>query len=217
MSILKEKAFSLRKKGRSYRQIAEELGVARSTLSGWFKGQSFSEEITEHLRREARGVSIERIERLNKVRGEKLAALYQRAEEEAYSEAGKYAFSPLFVAAIAAYWGEGDKKSRNNVRLTNTDPKMIALFRKFLIELCKIPETKIKGALFIYEDLDEEVCKEYWTRETGITAFHKTMVLPKPQNGESVSYGTCSLIVSNTYLKTKIKVWIDRLPEIILQ
>ncbi|MBX2866478.1 hypothetical protein KTR10_00750 [Candidatus Kaiserbacteria bacterium] len=217
MSTRKERAFELRKKGKSYNQISEEIGVAKSTLSNWFKGMSFSEEIKKQLRKEAQGVSIERIERLNRVRGEKLDALYARAQEEARAEAGKYAFNPLFVAAVAAYWGEGDKKSKNHVRLTNTDPKMIALFRKFLLEICKIPDEKIKGALFIYEDLDEAACKEYWARETGITQFHKTMILPKPKDETHVSYGTCSLIVSNTYLKTKMKVWIDQLPEIILQ
>ena len=217
MNQRKEQAFELRKQGRSYNQISLEIGVAKSTLSSWFKGVSFSEEITDTLRRQAQGVSIERIEKLNRARGEKLQALYARAEEEARNEAGKYAFNPLFVAAVMAYWGEGDKKSKGHIRLTNRDPKMIALFRKFLLEICRVPEEKIVGALFIYEDLDEAVCREYWTLHTGITRLHKTMVLPKQTKASHVSYGTFSLVVSNTYLKTKMKVWIDQLPEKILQ
>jgi len=217
MRSQKKAALRLRKKGRSYRQISEELGVAKSTLSSWFKNVDFSEDIKRHLTEKACGVSIERLERLNRARGEKLQALYERAEEEARSEAGKYAFNPLFVSAVTAYWAEGDKSSRGHVRLTTGDPTILKLFRKFLIEICHVPEEMIHGALFIHENLDEEICKEYWVENTGLTTFHKTMRLPTPKKVTGVSYGTCSLIVSNTYLKRKILVWIDQLPRIILQ
>jgi len=37
----KELAFSLRKQGKSYKEIHQELGMSISTLSNWFKGVDF--------------------------------------------------------------------------------------------------------------------------------------------------------------------------------
>jgi len=41
----KEKAVFLRKQGKSYKQIQQELGIATSTLAGWFKNEPWSQEI----------------------------------------------------------------------------------------------------------------------------------------------------------------------------
>ena len=124
--------------------------------------------------------------------------------------------NPLFVSAIAAYWGEGDKGTGGQVRLANTDPRMIKLFSEFLTKFCNIPTERLRGALYIYENLDEEVCKQFWTKETDLKHFHKTMVLPSRHKTKRLPYGTCTILVSNTYLKRKILFWIDRLPEIVL-
>ena len=131
-------------------------------------------------------------------------------------EMKRYMSNSLFISAVAAYWGEGDKLTKAQLRITNTDPNMLALFRKFLIEICGIPKEKIRGAIFIYKDLDEDTCKKYWSTNTGITHFHKTMVLPSRHKTRRLSYGTCTLVVTNTYLKQKMLVWIDQLPKMVL-
>ena len=212
----KEEAFDLRKSGKSYNEIAAILGMSRSTLSLWFKGHSFSEVIRKSLTLNASTESTSRLQKLNKIRGDSLAALYYRASVEATLELEMYKNNPLFIAAISAYWGEGDKRSRSNVRLINTDPLMLVLFTEFLTRFCSVPKESIKAALFIYPDLDEDVCRRYWEREIGIYTFHKTMVLPSRHKTKKLQYGTCSVIVSNTYLKKKMLLWIDQLPKIVL-
>lgn len=212
----KVKAFELRHSGKSYNEIATTLGMSRSTLSLWFKGQSFSEEIRKSLTLNASVDSTSRLHKLNKVRGDSLDAVYYRAMVEATLELELHKNNPLFIAAISAYWGEGDKRSRNNVRLINPDPAMLQLFIEFLIRFCAISRESIKGAIFIYPDLDEVICQEYWKKETGISSFHKTMVLPSRHKTKKLPYGTCSVIVSNTYLKKKMLLWIDQLPKIVL-
>ena len=212
----KEEAFDLRKSGKSYNQIAATLCMSRSTLSLWFKGHSFSEEIRKSLTVNASAASTTRLHKLNKVRGDNLDAFYHRAMIEATLELEMHKNNPLFIAAISAYWGGGDIRSRNNVRLINTDPLMLVLFIEFLTKFCSVPKESIKAALFIYPDLDEAVCRKYWQKETGISSFHKTMVLPSLHKTKKLQYGTCSVIVSNTYLKKKILLWIDQLPKIVL-
>ncbi|MCA9355585.1 helix-turn-helix domain-containing protein [Candidatus Kaiserbacteria bacterium] len=212
----KDKAFALRQQGKSYRDICDKLGISKSTLSNWFKGVDFSEKIRKSLVEESRRTSSARIKDLNRTRGETLRASYEVAKQEAQMEMEKYKNDPLFISAVFAYWGEGDKLSRNQVRLTNTDPKMIQIFLEFLLIICKVPIEKIKLALFIYTDLNETVCKNFWSDITGIQKFHKTQVLPSRHKTKKLPHGVCTVVVSNTYLKKKINLWIDQLPEMVL-
>lgn len=212
----KDKAFALRQQGKSYRDICDKLGMSKSTLSNWFKGVDFSEKIRKSLVEESKRTSSTRIKDLNRTRGETLRASYEVAKQEAQMEMEKYKNDPLFISAVFVYWGEGDKLSRNQVRLTNTDPKMIQIFLEFLLIICKVPIEKIKLALFIYTDLNETVCKNFWSDITGIQKFHKTQVLPSRHKTKKLPHGVCTVVVSNTYLKKKINLWIDQLPEMVL-
>ncbi len=212
----KNEAFALRRQGKSYNEIARSLGMSTSTLSNWFKGVDFSEAIKKQLSQEVYVTSQFRLREFSETRGALLLARYEQAEKEAQIDMQTYMDNPLFVSAIAAYWGEGDKVKNGQVRIINTDPQMIALFKKFLLELCNVPEEKIRGALYIYEDLDETECKRFWIKNTGITRYHKTMVLPSKHKTKKVLHGMCSLVVSSTYLKRKMLVWIDHLPRMVL-
>ncbi len=206
----------MRRAGKSYREISSELGVAKSTLSNWFKGVDFSEAIKDELTKQAAKKSSRHIQSLNRTRGIALKIQYELAEKEALKEMRLYRNVPLFTTAVAAYWGEGDKATRGMVRLANADPKMLTLFIKFLTEICHVPPDRIKGALYLYPDLDERTCKRYWTKQTGLKTYHKTQVLPIRSKTSRLPYGTCAVLVSNTYLKKKLLFWIDQLPEMVL-
>lgn len=212
----KEIAFELRKQGKSYKQIHVQLGMSVSTLSNWFKNVDFSEEIKRSVTAEAQKLNTTRLQSLNKARGDLLAAHYAQAEIEAKKELSENISNPLFISSIVAYWGEGDKSTGSIVRLANTDPQMIKMFRRFLLDFCLVPKEKLRGALYIYEDLDDETCKQYWTKTTGLVHYHKTMVLPSRHKTKKLPYGTCTVLVSNTYLKKKLLFWIDHLPKMVL-
>lgn len=212
----KGEAFVMRRAGKSYREISQKLGVAKSTLSNWFAGVDFSKAIKEELTKAANKKGALHLQKLNHVRGVALQVHYGLAKEEALKEMKRYRNLPLFTTSVAAYWGEGDKASKNHVRITNTDPKMLHLFHQFLVHLCGVEQQRISLALFLYEDLDEATCKRYWSRRVGIKKFHKTQVLPSRHKTKRLPYGTAMLVVTDTYLKTKILVWIDQLHEMVL-
>jgi AcrR family transcriptional regulator len=212
----KGKAFILRRSGKSYREISAELGVAKSTLTEWFRGVDFSQAIRQELTKQAKKKSTKRLVELNRVRGAALSIHYELAEVEAKKEMQLYRHLPLFSTALALYWGEGDKRSRNQVRIINADPAVLQVFVQFLKQLCAVPDEKIRLALFTYEDLNEEACRRYWRKKLAITRFHKTQVLKSRSKSKRLPYGTCMLVVSDSYLKKKLQVWIDHLPEMVL-
>lgn len=212
----KELAFILRKQGKSYKEIHRELGMSVSTLSNWFQNVDFSEEIKRSVIAKAQLKSTAHMQVLNRARGDLLRAHYVQGEIEAIQELKVNINNPLFISGVTAYWGEGDKLTRNQVRLANTDPKMIKLFINFLVTFCHIPKSKISLALHIYQDLNDIECRSYWSKMTGLYHFHKTMVLPSRHKTRRLPYGTCTVITTNTYLKKKLLLWIDQMPEMVL-
>jgi len=77
-----------------------------------------------------------------------------------------------------------DKRRKDNayywvIEFTNSNPKLVKLFLIFLRKIIKIDELKLKGQLFIYDDLDKPELEKMWSKETGIPLnnFNKTIVL----------------------------------------
>lgn len=111
-------------------------------------------------------------------------------------------------------WGEGDKRTRGQVRLANTDPELIRLFVFFLKNACQVPSERIKASVLIYPDLDPEMCRTYWLTRSSIKTqnFHKCVVILGRHKTRKLSYGVCSIFVTSTYFKEKILEWLRLMP-----
>lgn len=71
------------------------------------------------------------------------------------------------------------------IEFTNTDPRAVKMFLKFLRKIIGSVESRIKAELFLYPDLNEERLKEFWSKETKITLdrFQKTIILKEKISG----------------------------------
>lgn len=206
----RDKAIELRMKGKSYNEISRSLKVPKSTLSGWLSSLRWSENIKQVLRNQAQKRSTIRIIALNKVRGEHLRKVYREARSEALQDFNDLKYHPMFLAALMIYWGEGDRVTKDKVRVSNADPKMIKLFMLFLRDICQIPVEKIRLNLFIYSDLDDMECRRFWSERIGLgqSAFTKSILLPSRHKTKRVRYGMCNITVSSSYLKAKVMEWL---------
>jgi hypothetical protein len=198
----KEKALKLRKEGKSYREIKNELSVPLSTLSEWLSPHGWSKNITDSLVETAKEKNTIRLRSLNGIRSEHLKNAYNDARKEAAEEFEILKYHPLFIAGIMLYWGEGDKVTYHHVKFTNTDTAMVKTYVKFLVDVCRIPKEKIRCSLLLYPDLDEELCKKNWKEKSGLNDIH---------------FGKSTIIqgrhVSSTYFKQKILIWTKLLAE----
>lgn len=213
----KRKAISLRKEGKSYNQISSLLAIPKSTLSGWFGREDWSENIKQRLIASVQEVHTIRLTELNIVRGQRLAEAYECAKSEAVQEFKILKYNPLFIAAMMLYWGEGDKRSKA-VRLTNTDAKMICLYVFFLKTVCQIPEKRIRVNILVYPDLDIETCLTYWSKESGLSKenFIKCTPIVGRHKTQRLEHGICIVLVSSAYLKTKFLTWLELIPNILM-
>lgn len=211
----KTKAIQLRKSGKSYSEIKSQLSIPKSTLSNWFKSTAWSENVRISLIENTKNNNKIRIEYLNKVRGKRLDKLYRQAQEEAKVEFEKLKYHPLFIAGIIAYWGEGEKTTLHNVRISNVDPYLIRIFVDFCIKICGINENKIKLSLLLYPDLSEATCLSYWVQNIGLNKehFNKSTIIQGRHKTKRVAYGMCIICISSRYFKEKMLVWLKLLPQ----
>lgn len=214
----KEKAFLKRKKGKSYGEISKIMKIPKSTLSLWFRDDAFSQVIRENLKQEARKNAKVHIEKINKRRGILLAQAYKQARSEAEKEIVFLKKIPLFVAGLSIYWGEGEKTTKHFVRVSNIDPSLLFVFKKFLTNICGIPESDIRCSLLLYPDLEERTCLQYWTKKLQLknAHFRKSTRIQGRHKTKKISYGICIMTVGSSYLKEKMMIWLAKLPQELL-
>jgi hypothetical protein len=208
----KEKAFELRRQGKSYKMIGAELGIPLATLSGWFKHEPWSYEIKNKLSSQVSFSNPEKIKLMVKATREKWNRIHKEWQQEAIDEFPQLKNNILFLAGLMLYWGEGDRSLKNGlVRLANSDPGMIKIFYLFLSKNLQISPDKIHAWLLLYPDLIDAVQKNFWSMATGINPyqFKKSIVIRGKHPTKRLSYGVCTIFVHSRKLKEKIIKWLE--------
>jgi len=207
----KEKAFELRHSGKSYKQIRDELGIATSTLAGWFKNKPWSQEIKSRLSAEVSLSNPKKLELMAHANRERWKIKHEEYRTAAVKEFEKLKDDPLFLAGIMLYWGEGEKQQKSSqVRLGNNEPEMIKIFYLFLTRSLGLEPDKIFAWLLLYPDLVDSVQKNFWSKATGIPLerFKKSIYIKGREPKKRLSYGICTVVVSSRALKERILKWL---------
>lgn len=115
----------------------------------------------------------------------------------------------LKYIGAALYACEGTKARRDfrtpkgmirSIEFTNTDPKIIYVFARFLREIINAEWAKVKGQIFYYSDLNEGYLIDFWSNVTGIQPgnFQKGILLKGKSVNDKVShYGILKVRYSN--------------------
>jgi len=215
MRTEKQEASNLRKNGKSYKEIYDTLGIPKSTLSDWFRNEDWSKKITKYLNKESAEESVKRLVILNRQRRVHLADLYIQAREEAEEEFYFLKNDPLFISGMMIYWGEGDKKTPGQVRVSNSDPEMIKIFLSFLYKMCGTSSPRIWFNLLVYPDNDVKKVETFWQSFLGADRdrFQKSVRLKGKEKTKRLEYGICNVGISSRYLKEKMLVWLKLLKD----
>lgn len=209
-------ANELRKSGHSYLQISRELGVPKSTLSGWFSKLYWSKDVVSRNTEQSNNYSG-RLVLANITRAQKQRLRHERYTLEAKEQFKKFKNDPIFVGGVCLYWGEGEKTNSGRVSLINTDPEMLKVVVYFYRKYLDIANSSLRVGLFIYEDHLEEEIKGFWSKllEIPVDQFIKTQYLKSRSRltTRRSKYGICSLYFSSTEQSVKIREWIRLLQE----
>jgi transcriptional regulator with XRE-family HTH domain len=153
----RHRARELRAEAWTLQEIAAELGVAKSTVSLWVRDVPFTPKPRN------RGARRHRPHPLH---------LARLAEVEACDELGRQRLGQLsdhaFLAAGAAlYAGEG-AKTDGALAFANSDPRMVALFLRWLRTFFDIDESRLRMRLYLHVGLDLEAATAHWVGVTGV-------------------------------------------------
>jgi len=210
----KLQAQKLRRKGYSYPQIQKILNVPKSTLSGWCRDIALTEKQALKLfNNKLRGAAKGRIIGAKRQQARRLKEI-QDMMFEGRREVGTLLAKDRFIAGISLYSAEGTKTDKS-CSFSNSDPKLIKFMADWFREFCKVPENKLRGAIWIHDNLDADEARKYWSSLTGIpeSQFYKTYIAKNKVNSSKIrknihNYGVFSVRFSDAKVHRKLMGWI---------
>ena len=208
------KAISLRKKGKSYNEIAKLLNISKGTLSLWLRDIKMSAEVEKKFWDRTRKSRAASITKFNKQQGVLAKKRAKDAQLIASKDIKRLTKKDLLLVGTALYWAEGAKTKRWSVCFANSDPEMIKVIMRFFREICFVNENKFTARVHLHPNIEEGKTIAFWSR---ITKINKKKFSPsqtqisKSSKGKRRSnqlpYGTLHINVNDVNLVNKIKGW----------
>lgn len=171
MRTEKNLAVELRRQGMSYGLISGQLGVSKSTLSNWLKDLPYTpnEQVLSRIKRGQGAYGLRRRQmRIDEISDLKTQGIF---------EIGKVSKRDLWMIGLGLWIGEGSK-TMEQIRLVNSDPRVVHLFIYWLREICELEDQNITVAMHLYPDSDELSSIKYWMNITKLPKkqFRKTQI-----------------------------------------
>lgn len=213
---LEEKYFAqkLRRNGYSYSEIQKKVAVSKDTISRWCKDIKLSKKqklrlINNKISGQKKGSVIAAVNK-RRLRITRTAVIHKKA----FQQIGTMNKRERLISGISLYAGEGDKTD-SQVGFSNTNPRLIKFMMDWFKEFCAIPFEKYRGAIWLYEGLDETKAKLFWSQMTGIPLdqFQKTYIAKNKVNSKKVRknihpYGVFAIRFNSAEIHRKIMGWI---------
>jgi hypothetical protein len=220
---LRQKAIDFRKRGKTYSEILKNIPVAKSTLSLWLREVGLTvrqkQRITEKRRRaQMKGANARRTDRLKRQ-----SDLMKKSK----IEVGHISKRELWLIGVALYWAEGSKektyKPGSRASFSNSDPKMIVLFIKWLKDCIHTTNDDLMLSIYIHESHAERVntVRNYWSNSLKLPVsffkdvyFKKNKLNTKRKNVGNLYNGLVRVnIRSSSDLNRRIAGWIQGITE----
>ena len=126
----------------------------------------------------------------------------------------------LFNAGLLIYLGEGSKRADCTVDLANSNPEMVKIFLKFLRDIYRVNESKLRVLLYCYSNQNVDQLVEYWSSLSNIPReqFSKPYIredYSREKYGR-MEYGLVHIRYSDTKLMSLIKKDMSNLIDLLL-
>jgi hypothetical protein len=214
----KELAIKLRKEGKTYSEILEQVHVAKSTLTEWFKSVQLAvpqkQRITQlRINAQLKGAASRKSKRISEV---------EELIRKGKADVGKITDRELWLIGVALYWAEGSKQKEKypsvGIAFTNSDPQMLALFLRWL-KLLKISDDDLAFELYVHDNRKKDIpeFKKWWTEQLHIPIkklstvyFKRDKIKTNRTNTKDLYHGLIRIkVASSTVLNRKINGWIS--------
>ena len=150
--VEREQARRLRAQSWTLQQIADELGVAKGSVSVWVRDVDFVPKPRN------RGHSSHQPHPLHV---KKLAEI-KRCKAEADQLFARLTPRERDLFALGLYAGEGEKSDKR-VSMANTNPVYLRVFVTWLREEFVVDEARLRVRLYLHDGLDVDESNEFWS------------------------------------------------------
>ncbi len=213
----KIKAQALRKKGLSYGKIMQQIHVSKDTISRWCRDIELTQDqkikLLENKMFGQRKGSIVAADNKRKAR----VLRTKRIFKEARLQLGRMGKRDRFITGIALYAGEGYKNDGDG-GFVNTDPILIKFMTRWFQEFCGVAMSRLRGSIWIHENLNEIAAKKFWSELTNIPIeqFTKTYIAKDKKDSRKIrknihQYGVFAVKFSDSDKQRRIIGWISAL------
>jgi transcriptional regulator with XRE-family HTH domain len=194
-----------REQGMPMKRIAARLGVSVSSVSAWTRDIKLtSEQRDRNLRGPGGPQSPEWI-------AARVASIIHTSRERrrAYQEEGRARArqrDPLHIAGCMLYWAEGTK-SRNQIKLCNSDRNMLVFFRRFLTACFDVAEERFSLSFHVYLGNGRSIqeIEDHWldALEVPRSCLRKHSINPLPTSSSGrkrnkLPFGVATLSLGDT-------------------
>jgi len=207
----------------SFGDISNKLGVAKSTLSFWFKNIILTESTIIKIRTKGKIKSIQGLLRYSEFKRKERIKRHFLQKQEGAAVLGHLSDRDILMIGLGLYWGEGYKYENSELGFTNSNPYMIRFYFKWL-ELWSVKRDSLIFRLTLNEFFrrEEEKIKSFWVNFLGIkkeqfskTTFIKTNIKKASLKNKEKYKGILRVKVrKGTSLRNKIIGAIDHISRI---
>ena len=179
----KEQVLALRRKGLTYREILQQVPIAKSSVSLWLKDFPLT-------KTEKSILSDRKNKDMTRWRARAGASL-RRAKDErnkitfelARTDFKKYISEPFFQVGVALYWAEGSKRS-DSFSFINSDLPMTKLMIAWIERYLTFGDSnQIRLRVFTHKAFEHEHHEQWWSRQLSISMSRFGKTIFKTQNG----------------------------------
>ena len=196
----REEARRLRALGWSIKEIEQQLGVSRSSVSVWVRDVTLGAAEWRAL--------VEKT-RLGPIIAASRKAALAREQRRAYQHEGRqfaHERDVSYLSGCMLYWAEGAKE-RNAVRIVNSDCELLIVFARFLRTHFEVDDDamRVRCNLFADDEAGQVAIEGYWLEKLRLptSALRKSSVnvhsrYSQKKRTNKLPYGTCELTVDST-------------------
>lgn len=208
---LKKKARELRiKKKLSLLEIADRLALPKTTIFYWIRDLPIPE--LQYRDTPARARARKKAARANLAR---FKALREAAYNDGHSAFATLAADPTFRDFVTLFLAEGHKRTRNRVEIANSDPAVLKVCQRWIHQLSeKVPTYWIQ----YHADQNLDHLRAFWAAELEIDSSQIRFQRKSNSNGLAArtwrsQYGVLTICCNDTYLRSRMQAWMERLRE----
>ena len=200
------RARELRALGWSIGEIEHHLGVSRSSVSVWVRSVPLTAEAQARLLQRAR------LGPMTSARRSIARSRQMRLEYQSEGRLRAHEGDASYAAGCMLHWAEGDK-TRNSVRIANSDPALLRLFAEFLRQHFAVQNDQMAVHCNLFADhvARQRQIEDFWLTTLGLphASLRKTVINSYSKHSQKkrqnkLPYGTCKLCVHSTRIQQTI-------------